>query len=113
MVFKENGYSAQQSIFPYALFNASEAYKIAVNSGKELSVRVKYGSSGEWVKAIQEKLITLNFLSGTADGDYGANTFNAVKRFQEDQFGMDAVDCIVGPVTASVLGVPIKTVTIP
>ncbi len=112
-VFKENGYSAQQPLFPYALLNASEAYKVAINSGKELNLRLKYGSSGDWVKAIQEKLIALNFLSGTADGDYGTNTFNAVKRFQEEQFGIDAVDCVVGPVTASVLGVPTKTITIP
>ena len=111
-VFKDNGYSSNQDHFPYALFNSSEAYKVSVNAGKELNVAVKFGSSGDWVKTMQEKLISLNYLSGVPDGDFGINTFNAVKKFQIDQFGADAVDCIVGPVTAAALGIPLKTITI-
>lgn len=111
-VFKENGYLVDQPAFPYALFSVSEAYKVSQNIGKELPVRVKYGSSGEWVKIMQDKLIASNYLSGGSDGDFGTNTFNAVKKFQLDQFGEDAVDCIVGPVTAASLGIPLKTIII-
>ena len=43
--------------------------------------------------------------AGTADGDFGKNTFEAIRRFQKENFGIGAVDCIVGPVTSEALGV--------
>ena len=39
-------------------------------------------SSGNGVKALQQKLIDLAYLGGKADGWYGDKTTNAVKRFQ-------------------------------
>ncbi len=51
---------------------------------------------GDWrnnkdqVTALQEKLIELGYLTGTADGDYGGKTADAVKRFQRDnEFAVD------------------------
>lgn len=41
------------------------------------------GSKGDAVKALQKRLIELNYLSGSADGDYGNNTKNAVALFQK------------------------------
>lgn len=52
---------------------SSEAYPI-----------LQQGSSGEDVKALQEQLIELGYLNGSADGIYGQNTANAVMSFQED-----------------------------
>ena len=43
---------------------------------------LKKGSKGEAVKALQQRLIELGYLSGSADGDYGNMTANAVKDFQ-------------------------------
>jgi hypothetical protein len=40
------------------------------------------GSTGPEVKALQQALISLGFLSGTADGQYGPATKIAVERFQ-------------------------------
>ncbi|MGB8191451.1 MAG: peptidoglycan-binding domain-containing protein [Chitinophagaceae bacterium] len=103
--FKDNGYAVDQTTFPYALCLSAEVFKIANSKGRPVSPRLKFGSSGDLVKQLQQKLIDMNFLSGTADGDFGKNTFNAVKRFQLENFGLAAVDCVVGPVTAAALGV--------
>ena len=43
---------------------------------------LKKGSKGQDVKALQERLIELGYLSGSADGDFGAKTEQAVKDFQ-------------------------------
>lgn len=64
---------------------------------------LKKGSKGEAVKALQQRLIDLGYLSGSADGDYGNMTANAVKDFQlvhdmkEDGVaGPDVLDRIFG-----------------
>lgn len=41
-----------------------------------------WGSSGEDVRLVQVKLINWGYLSGSADGVYGAKTFAAVQLFQ-------------------------------
>lgn len=43
----------------------------------------KYGSRGEDVQALQERLIELGYLDGTADGIYGNMTTEAVKQAQQ------------------------------
>ena len=40
------------------------------------------GDKGEAVRKVQKRLQALGYLSGTADGDYGNQTRNAVKAFQ-------------------------------
>ena len=40
------------------------------------------GSKGDDVKALQQRLIELNYLSGSADGNYGGKTASAVELFQ-------------------------------
>ena len=45
---------------------------------------LKLGSYGEDVKAIQMKLLGSGYMTGNADGIYGALTKAAVKRFQKD-----------------------------
>jgi Putative peptidoglycan binding domain len=110
--FKQNGYTAEQPIFPYALFNSAEIFKVVQTVGKQMSPKLKFGSSGPLVNLLQVALIQSNYLSGTADGDFGVNTFNAVKKFQADNFGKEAVDCIVGPVTAQALGIDLSLITL-
>ena len=60
------------------------------------------GSTGEEVKALQQKLIDLGYLEGTADGIFGNKTEKAVRRFQWKN-GMTA-DGLAGKRTLAALG---------
>ena len=62
---------------------------------------LKSGSTGTQVKALQQALISLGFLSGTADGDYGPATMVAVEKFQVAK-GL-AEDGVAGPATLAAL----------
>ncbi len=62
---------------------------------------LKSGSSGEEVKALQNRLHELGYDSGEIDGIYGAGTKNAVKSFQKRN-GLDA-DGMAGKETQKVL----------
>ena len=50
---------------------------------------MKQGSKGTTVKQLQQNLIGLGYLGGTADGSYGSKTRRAVEAFQAD-FGLKA-----------------------
>ena len=50
---------------------------------------MKQGSKGTTVKQLQQNLIGLGYLDGTADGSYGSKTRRAVEAFQAD-FGLKA-----------------------
>ena len=50
---------------------------------------LQQGSSGDTVKALQLRLIELCYLSGSADGNYGAQTKAAVELFQKSA-GLEA-----------------------
>lgn len=58
-------------------------------------------SNGKQIKIMQNRLIVLGYLSGTADGEYGATTEAAVKAFQ-DRNGLYA-DGKAGPQTLAKL----------
>lgn len=50
------------------------------------------GDKNETVKQIQEMLIRLGYLSGSADGDFGGKTETAIKSFQRDHgFSEDGI----------------------
>lgn len=63
----------------------------------------KYGSRGEEVKKIQEKLKAWGYYSGSVDGIYGSQTFEAVKKFQRKN--NLSVDGIAGQKTLQALGI--------
>ncbi len=65
------------------------------------SSAIKEGQSGDDVKQIQQRLIELGYLTGSADGKFGAGTEEAVKAFQR-KAGPTA-DGIVGSGTLSAL----------
>lgn len=50
---------------------------------------MKQGSNGSQVKYLQQNLIGLGYLTGTADGSYGKQTREAVKKFQS-AYGLSA-----------------------
>ena len=64
-------------------------------------VTLKQGMSGDAVKRLQNRLIELGYMTGTADGSFGASTKTAVAAFQR-KAGLDA-DGIAGPATLAVL----------
>lgn len=73
----------------------SNAYKVNALS--------KYGSRGNEVKQIQEKLKRWGYYNGSVDGVYGSKTLTAVKNFQQKN-GLKA-DGIAGEKTLSAMGI--------
>ena len=63
----------------------------------------KYGSGGEEVRQIQQKLKAAGYYTGPVDGIFGAKTRSAVKAFQRD-CGLTA-DGVAGPKTLLYLGI--------
>ena len=59
------------------------------------------GCSGDEVKKLQQALINLGFLNGTADGKFGNKTEEAVRRFQKAN-KLD-VDGLAGTMTQEIL----------
>lgn len=104
-IFKNNAYSLNQNIFPFALFKGTEAYTVSKNLDTQMSVRLKFGAEGDLVKAVQTKLISLSYLRGAPTGLYEETTFIAIKNFQNEVFGSQGVDGIIGSDTASHLDI--------
>ena len=65
-----------------------------------------WGTTGNDVKTVQDKLLRWKYYDGTVDGIYGARTYRAVRRFQEKN-GLK-VDGVVGPATAKALGMSVS-----
>ena len=70
---------------------------------------LKQGSKGGLVKAAQTKLIKWGYLTGRADGIFGAKTKAAVIKFQRKN-GLTA-DGIIGTRTAQALGISLSSNT--
>jgi len=70
---------------------------------------LKWGSTGQAVKDMQQDLSRLGYNTYGVDGIFGAKTYNAVISFQKSK-GI-AVDGLVGPVTKSVLSKAINNRT--
>ena len=81
--------------------NANSANKYSMYA----ALRTLYwGSQGDDVRSVQDKLLRWRYYDGAVDGVYGARTYRAVRRFQEKN-GL-RVDGVVGPSTAVALGLP-------
>jgi len=63
----------------------------------------KYGSRGQEVRTIQDKLKRWGYYTGNVDGIYGSLTVSAVKRFQQKN-GL-RVDGIAGTQTLNAMGI--------
>ncbi len=70
------------------------------------SATVAWGSRGEQVRLVQQKLIQYGYMRGTADGVFGKDTYDAVVWFQRKN-GLTA-DGVVGKSTAAALGVTLQ-----
>lgn len=69
----------------------------------EVEALSKYGSRGNEVRTIQDKLKRWGYYNGSVDGIYGTQTVSAVKKFQQKN-GL-AVDGIAGPKTLAAMGI--------
>lgn len=82
------------------------SFFIPTDDGIADAAVLKQGSSGATVKTMQTKLINWGYLSGKADGIFGAKTKAAVIKFQRNN-GLTA-DGIVGTKTAQAMGLKLS-----
>jgi peptidoglycan hydrolase-like protein with peptidoglycan-binding domain len=82
-----------------------DALKMTMYGDSPMSARLRFGSNGEIVETIQKKLQDLDYYEERVNGDFGTRTLHAVLEFQTNAFGPNADDGIVGPMTASALGI--------
>lgn len=75
----------------------------SIYSNQQVEALSKYGSSGDEVKQIQEKLKRWGYYNGSVDGIYGSKTTEAVKAFQKKN-GL-TVDGIAGTQTLAAMGI--------
>lgn len=92
------GYDTQTALYSE---NAVKADTAAAEEENAKQQSLRYGSEGEEVTKLQNRLITLGYLSGKADGKYGKNTKAAVKAFQKNNKLED--DGIAGTLTLEAL----------
>lgn len=76
------GSDAVPATAPAATAKPGKNASAAATPAPESTV-LKKGSSGSDVKALQQKLIELGYLSGKADGKFGAKTYAALVAFQK------------------------------
>lgn len=72
------GTNTRKRLFSEGAIGATETVQPDAVGERNLTI----GMQGDDVLAVQEKLIALGYLSGKADGKYGKDTADAVKRFQ-------------------------------
>lgn len=65
-----------------------------------------WGSQGEDVREAQRRLIDWKYMTGSADGIFGPETYRGVRRFQQKH--SLAVDGVIGPKTAHALGISLE-----
>jgi len=75
----------------------------------EASTVLAWGSRGEQVSAMQRKLKQWGYYTGAVDGIFGKGTYDAVVLFQRRN-GLK-VDGVVGPATASAMGLQLTGAT--
>ena len=89
-------------LLAFVLLAGLMVYFLPADNGIADAAVLKQGSTGATVKTMQTKLINWGYLSGKADGIFGAKTKAAVIKFQKNN-GLTA-DGIVGTKTAQAMG---------
>ena len=90
-------------IFVLLTILLSSVIFLYITNKNEVEALSKYGSRGEEVKQIQEKLKRWGYYNGNVDGIFGSQTLEAVKYFQRKN-GL-TVDGIAGPATLKAMGI--------
>lgn len=79
----DEDYETWNNILSSIVITADNTIDEALASAAENYPTLEKGSKGDDVKALQQRLIDLLYLSGNADGDYGNKTKAAVEEFQK------------------------------
>ncbi len=103
-IFHDIIYGVPQQHFDYALFRYVDAEVAAISGSNPLQARLRFGSKGDVVNQLQQKLTTSGNFHTNADGDFGRNTLMAVLEYQKAKFGLSEADGVVGNGTATSLG---------
>lgn len=90
-------------VFLFILFLVIVLVVLGLSKYNEVEALSKYGSRGNEVSQIQEKLKRWGYYNGSIDGIYGSKTLSAVKAFQRKN-GL-TVDGIAGQKTLSAMGI--------
>ncbi len=77
---------------------------------RDAAAAVAWGDSGTLVRQVQQKLSQWGYFSGTIDGVFGKQTYDAVVSFQRKN-GLTA-DGVVGSATAAAMGIPLGTASV-
>ena len=93
-----------QTHLNYSLFRYADADAVASLGNGLMDARLRFGSKGNIVLQLQEKLKDKGYFHTNIDGDFGRNTLMAVLAFQKDTFGVNEADGVVGNKTAGKLG---------
>ena len=91
------------SVFLFILFLVIVLVVLGLSKYNEVEALSKYGSRGNEVSQIQEKLKRWGYYNGSIDGIYGSKTLSAVKAFQRKN-GL-TVNGIAGQKTLSAMGI--------
>lgn len=77
---------------------------------QDAAAAVAWGDSGTLVRQVQQKLSQWGYFSGTIDGVFGKQTYDAVVSFQRKN-GLTA-DGVVGSATAAAMGIALGTASV-
>ncbi|MEM7126608.1 MAG: peptidoglycan-binding domain-containing protein [Chloroflexota bacterium] len=108
-VFKENAYALKQSSFTYILLPGAYVQKVSETDSSKKLRRLRFGSNGDNVASLQQKLSRLNLYQAQIDGDFGAKTLFALLDYQTKEFGPNQDSGVVGLQTAAALGIALST----
>ncbi len=86
-----------------AVVVSSFVFMLSEDNKSQMTVIFQYGSGGEAVKIIQQRLQDLGYYSGNIDGIYGYGTYEGVRLFQQNN-GLTP-DGIAGEGTLTSLGI--------
>lgn len=100
--FNKKGIKVSLGIFVIILLFSITIF-IYFTNNNEVDALSKYGSRGDEVRQIQEKLKRWGYYNGNVDGIFGSQTLEAVKYFQRKN-GL-TVDGIAGPATLKAMGI--------
>jgi hypothetical protein len=101
--FRTTAYAAKQTYFPYFLLASRDYARVMEDPSVSIPRKLRYGSSGDLVELLQEKLVEKNVVDSLeATGKLDIPTFKAIVKFQiaQKQVG----DGVVGKSTADLLG---------
>lgn len=90
-------------VFTFVLISLSIVLFVGISKYNKVQALSKYGSRGDEVKQIQQKLKSWGYYNGAVDGIYGSKTLEAVKYFQRKN-GLQA-DGVAGNKTLAALGI--------